>query len=320
MTTNPGPAPAVSVVMTVYNGELFLAEAIESILVQTFGDFEFIIVDDGSTDGSPDVIRSYASHDPRVRPFFLSHGGSHSAANFGVRQASGKWIARSDHDDISLPSRLRVQLDWAHAAGVDICGSSYENIGLRKKRAWCPESHEAICREMFFRVVIVSGATMMRTELARNNPYRKGVFLDDYEWLVRIASKARLGNVPAVLLKRRCHERQFSRLNEKKIKSEFQRYRFQYFYSRYPDTPLSDYLALARISDKRPMASLAELHRGAQWLLELARHPDPSLRKMMARRWQETCDRSKALGNECEAIFQQYRGRFDVDAENDGCR
>ena len=317
MTSHPNP-PTVSVVMTVYNSAVFVAEAVESILAQTFEDFEFIIVDDGSTDGSPDIIRRYASRDSRIRPFFLTHGGGHSAINFGVRQASGSWLARSDHDDVSLPSRLRTQLDWMRTSGLDICGSSYENIGLREEKAWCPESHEAICREMLFRVVILCGAMMMRTEIAKNNAYRGDVFLDDYEWLIRVASKARLGNVPAVLLKRRCHERQSSRLNEERIKSDFQRYRFQYFYSRYPHTPLSDYLALARVSDKLPLTSLAELHRAAQWLVELAQHPDLSLRKMMARRWGETCERSKALGDECGAIFQKYRGLFNVEAENDG--
>jgi glycosyltransferase involved in cell wall biosynthesis len=304
--------------MTVYNSAVFVAEAIESILAQTFEDFEFIIVDDGSTDGSPDVIRRYASQDSRICPFFLSHGGSHSSINFGVRQASGSWTARCDHDDISLPSRLRTQLDWVHASGVDICGSSYENMGLSEERVWCPESHEAICREMLFRIVIMCGATMMRTEIAKDNAYRGNIFLDDYEWPTRMSSKALLGNVPAVLLKRRCHEQQSSRLNADRLKSDFQRYRFQYFYSRYPHTPLSDYLALVRVSDKQPMASLAELHRAGQWLVDLAQHPDPLLREKMALRWRETCERSIALGDECEAIFQKYRGHFDVYAENNG--
>ncbi|MCX5784508.1 MAG: glycosyltransferase family 2 protein [Elusimicrobia bacterium] len=316
MTRRPNPTPAVSVVMTVYNSAVFVAEAIESILGQTFEDFEFIIVDDGSTDGSPDVVRRYASGDPRIRPFFLSHGGSHSAVNFGVRQAAGNWIARCDHDDISLPSRLRTQLDWAQAAGVDICGSSYENMGLREGEAWCPESHEAICREMLFRVVILCGATMMRTEIAKNNPYRENIFLDDYEWVMRMAPKVRLGNVPAVLLKRRCHELQASRLNAGRIRTDLQRYRFQYFYARYPHTPLADYLALARVSDKQPMTSPAELRRAGEWLLELARHPDPMLRKMMAQRWRETCDRSIVLGDKCETVFREYRERFDADTEN----
>ncbi len=316
MTRRPNPAPAVSVVMTVYNGAAFVAEAIEAILGQTLEDFEFIIVDDGSTDGSPEVVRRYASGDSRIRPFFSGHGGSHSAINFGVRQAAGKWIARCDHDDISLPSRLRTQLDWVQETGVDICGSSYENIGLREGAAWCPESHEAICREMLFRVVILCGATMMRAEIAKSNPYRENIFLDDYEWLVGMTSKARLGNVPAVLLKRRCHELQASRLNAELIKSDFQRYRFQYFYSRYPNTPLSDYLALARVSDKQPMTSPAELRRAGEWLLELARHPDPLLRKMMAQRWLETCDRSIVLGDNCGTIFREYRERFDAGAGN----
>jgi len=310
--------PTLSVVMTVYNGGAFVAEAIESILGQTLGDFEFIIVDDGSADGSQDVIRRYACQDSRIRPFFLRHGGSSSAINFGVRQALGKRIVRADHDDISLPSRLQAQLEWMHSAGVDICGCNYENFGSKDDKIWCPESHEAICIEMLFRIVVLCGATMMRTAIAQDNAYREDVLLDDYEWPIRMTTKARLGNVPAVLLKRRCHEQQSSRRIAGLIKSEFQRLRFQYFYSRYPHAPLPDYLALARVSDKQPMTSLAELRRAGQWLVELAQHPDPMLRKKMARRWKETCERSLGLGDKCEAVFQEYRGQFEVNNENDG--
>jgi len=307
----------LSVIMTVYNGGSFVAEAIESVLGQTFEDFEFIIIANGSTDSEEEIIRNYARYDARIRPFFLECSVGISAMNFGVRQVRGKWIARMDQDDISLPCRFQTQLEFLQKTGVDVCGSSYENIGIKKGKAWCPESHEAICREMLFRVVVLSGVTMMRSEIAKENAYRKEVLLDDYEWPIRISSKACLGNVPAVLLKRRCHMQQASRLMADRIKLEFQRYRFQHFYSRYPSTPLPDYLALARVSDRQPMTELVELRRAGRWLVDLARHPDLVLRRKMARRWQETCERSRVLGSECETIFNEFRGQFDVDDEHE---
>ena len=103
--------PLVSVVMPVYNSELYLAEAIESILAQTFTDFEFIIVDDGSEDNSAAIIRQYAERDPRIQLLRLEENRGHGAArNLGLAGAKGEYIAGQDSDDISLPERLGRQV------------------------------------------------------------------------------------------------------------------------------------------------------------------------------------------------------------------
>ena len=108
--------PLISVVMPVYNGEKFLAEAIDSILAQTYTDFEFIIVDDGSKDHSTEIINDYAKRDPRVRLVQLAeNSGVASARNAGIAAARGKYIASMDSDDISLPERLRMQAEFLEA-------------------------------------------------------------------------------------------------------------------------------------------------------------------------------------------------------------
>ncbi len=102
--------------MPVYNGEKFIAEAIESILQQTFSDFEFIIVDDGSTDGTAAIIQEYAERDPRIR--FLQHPenqGEAAARNTGMAHATGKYITGMDSDDVSLPQRLEKQVAFLEA-------------------------------------------------------------------------------------------------------------------------------------------------------------------------------------------------------------
>jgi len=96
--------------MPVYNSELYLAEAIESILAQTFADFELIIVDDGSEDSSAAIIRSYAERDDRIQLLRLTKNKGHGRArNAGLAVAKGKYIAGQDSDDISLPERLHKQ-------------------------------------------------------------------------------------------------------------------------------------------------------------------------------------------------------------------
>ncbi len=108
--------PPVSVVMPVYNGEKYLAEAIESILAQTFSDFELIIVDDGSTDGSGEIIRSYEKRDKRIWLIQQeSNLGVSVARNTGIAAAAGEYIAFTDCDDISLPRRLEKQTAYLNA-------------------------------------------------------------------------------------------------------------------------------------------------------------------------------------------------------------
>lgn len=116
--------PMVSVVMAVYNAEKFLSQAIESILSQSFENFEFIIVDDGSTDTSWNIILKYKKTDDRIRSIQLEKNqGVAAASNAGLEVAKGKYIARMDSDDISLPDRLTKQVDFLESnSGVGILG------------------------------------------------------------------------------------------------------------------------------------------------------------------------------------------------------
>jgi len=112
--------PKVTVLMSVYNGEKYLNEAIDSILGQTFKDFEFLIIDDGSTDSSLDIIKSYT--DTRIRLVRNEqNSGLTKSLNKGLGLAHGEYIARMDVDDISLPKRLETQMKVLEATLADIC-------------------------------------------------------------------------------------------------------------------------------------------------------------------------------------------------------
>ena len=130
--------PILSMVMGVYNGERFLREAIDSILSQTFSDFEFIIVDDGSTDSSVDIVRSYS--DTRIRLYLneSNHGISYTA-NRGISLARGKYVARMDQDDWSHPDRFRKQIEFLEShPDIDILGTMRDSIcdGRRTPPYW----------------------------------------------------------------------------------------------------------------------------------------------------------------------------------------
>src|SRR5579862_9209527 len=104
--------PPVSVLMPAYNCERYLAAAVESILSQTFRDFEFVIIDDGSTDGSAQILDRFAASDKRVRVFHQQNTGYVIALQNGLKLCTGEYIARMDADDIALPTRFEKQYDY----------------------------------------------------------------------------------------------------------------------------------------------------------------------------------------------------------------
>lgn len=122
--------PVISVIMGVYNGEKFLGEAIESILTQTYGNFEFIICNDCSTDGSLEILRRYAKQDERIVILEnTANLGLAATLNRCLQTARGQWIARMDCDDRALPDRFCYQLEWLQGhPNVSAVGSAVEFI------------------------------------------------------------------------------------------------------------------------------------------------------------------------------------------------
>jgi glycosyltransferase involved in cell wall biosynthesis len=122
----------ISVIMTVFNQEKYLPEAIESVLNQTYKDFELVIVDDGSSDNCPEIIRSYAQKDKRIIPVFQQNSGRAQATDVAVKHAQGKYLAIFDPDDIMLPYRLEKQITL-HLSDPEIHASSSYQICISEK-------------------------------------------------------------------------------------------------------------------------------------------------------------------------------------------
>ena len=207
------PAPRVSVLMPVYNGERFLAAAIDSILAQTFGDFEFIIVDDGSTDHSAAIISDYARRDGRIRSLrHQTNRGQSSALNTGLAAARGEFIAGMDADDISLPERLRKQLDYlsSHTAiGVVGAGRHEVNADLDKPlEVKPPLEHTGIVFNLLFGMHSLCGALafMRKSLLVAAGGYDSNSLVRDWELWTRLAHQTRFANLPESLYLYRQHD------------------------------------------------------------------------------------------------------------------
>jgi glycosyltransferase involved in cell wall biosynthesis len=292
----------VSVVMPVLDAEEHLREAVDSILAQTYPDLELIIVDDGSSDASPDIIADYARADPRVRTRRLSPDPASNScarpANAGISLARGAWIARMDADDIAAPDRIEVTLQHMAEHDLDACGGQADAFGARERHYWFPETGEAIRRELIFRVGILHPTLVARAELMRLTLYRADASHEDYEWQIRVAFDARLGNTPRTVLRHRLHPGQASNRRAKLFRTDLRRYRFAHVYRLYPHTSSAEYQLLAAVAEERRITDPEALAGCGDWLVRLASLPDPNLKRRMVRRWHELCDRAPLAGDD----------------------
>jgi glycosyltransferase involved in cell wall biosynthesis len=213
-----GMNPSVSVVMSVFNGERYLRESIESILAQTFGDFEFIIINDGSTDRTGDILLHYQKIDCRVTVHHQPNKGLIAALNTGCGLARGRYIARMDADDIALPDRLERQIDYLeHNPQVALLGSWVNIIDDQGRllstlqfptddeqiTEWLSELH----RVPFSHPTLVIGTDAFRVV----NGFRSAfVAAEDYDLVIRIAERFQVANLAGPVLNMRRHSRSVS--------------------------------------------------------------------------------------------------------------
>jgi glycosyltransferase involved in cell wall biosynthesis len=207
--------PKVSVVSTVYNGEPYFDRAIPGILAQTFEDFEFIVVDDGSSDRSLDRLREVATRDPRVRVFAPGRLGAAAAYNYGVAQARGEYIARQDFDDRSYPDRLRLQVALLDARPkVGVVGGSYVLVDERRGERYVrlPPTEHADIRAAMARYVPIAHttATFRRQAWAEAGGYPVVNNLIDLRFYLRVGKLGwEFANVPEVVGEHYVHEGSF---------------------------------------------------------------------------------------------------------------
>lgn len=196
----------ISVVMSVFNDEKYIREAIESVLMQTYKDFEFIIVDDGSIDKSADIIKSYK--DSRIQFLQQSNNGTASALNAGIRISKGKYIARIDADDICLPERFQKQLDYIEdAPNCAAVGSAAEIIDKngRYLYTYYPPSDKNVIKSMLPNSPFFHSSVLFRKEIAEKcNFYNEKLYLSqDGVLFTQMAQYGELHNLPEILIKYR---------------------------------------------------------------------------------------------------------------------
>jgi hypothetical protein len=196
--------PLISVVLPVYNCVEYAHEAVQSILAQTFSNIEFIIIDDGSTDHTPDVLRGF--RDPRIRFITQKKSGLAFTLNRGLELARGRYIARQDADDISLPDRFSKQISFLEANPSCALVGTWAEIWCERKKTGRVHRHPSdgatLKFELLFNNPFVHSSVMLRkSAIEQVGAYASDGFqeTEDYELWSRIARSHDVANIPEVL-------------------------------------------------------------------------------------------------------------------------
>lgn len=220
--------PLVSVLMPAYNAARFLQEATESILKQTFNDFEFVVIDDGSTDNSLNILDAYAQLDDRIRLVSRENKGISYTRNQLVELARGKYIAWMDADDISLPNRLDVMVRWLES------NSSYVAVGC--KTVFVDSEGENICNWKSpldhdgidgwhiagtgGAIVFPSSVMLKQAVVAVGGFIEELTGAEDLDLFLKLAEIGKIANIDDVLYKYRQHLKSISHTHSEKIKQD----------------------------------------------------------------------------------------------------
>ncbi len=244
----PMTPPIVTVLLPVYNGDRYLRVAVESILQQTFGSFQLLIVDDGSTDGTEPICRSFT--DPRIRVVrHEKNAGLVSALNSGIDLIRTKYVARMDADDVALPDRLARQIAFLESRpDIAACGSwARELVDGRLRAVMFRPTGQYLRQTAWQPVPIFHPTACLRTEVLQELRYRPDfIHAEDYDLWLRLCRHHRIDNVPKVLLHYRIHQTSVSHAYRALQRSNAWRAFREHFSE--VDVPLEDFEALTGVS------------------------------------------------------------------------
>jgi len=272
MISNP---PLVSVLMPVYNGAEFLSESIESILTQSYKNFTLVIVNDGSTDNTEEIIYSYQKRDGRIECINQRNKGIVDALNNGLSYCTGELIARADADDICISNRLEMQVQYLSSnLNVGIVGSWVKLFG-RKNEIWHHRKYDNFIRNMmFFKTCGFShSSVMVRNQVFLDFKYRNDyLYAEDMDLFLRVAleSSWKFSNICEVLVEYRVHNSQVSEEFKQKQDESFFKLILKYILYFLPNVSASELEIHNRICMLVLCENKKELEESGAWLEKLA--------------------------------------------------
>ncbi len=300
-------APKVTVLMPVYNGEKYLREAIDSILSQIFTDFEFLIINDGSTDGSVGIIKSY--DDPRIRLINNDKNiGVVKTLNKGIELAGGQYLARMDCDDVSLPKRLEKQVSFLDAnPDIDLCGTWVNYFGGKNITLWkTVEEDEVIRSYLIFNPSVAHPTVIFRLKILRKDIITYGeqfVHAEDYGLWVSMFHKAKFANLQEILYHHRKHPNSVSNLHWQQQEKTANHIRSELLKKLKVSFSKKELQIHQNISNQHFTCTRNFVLETSDWLSKLHQSnikntffPESAFSKVLAERWYRVCRKAQKLG------------------------
>lgn len=288
--------PRVSVLTTVYNGMPYLPMAVESIFNQTFSDFNYIIVDDGSNDATPAYLATLT--DPRIKIISQANSGTGPAAQHGLKYCTGQYIARMDADDYSMPTRLEEQVAYMDAhpevglLGCQMAPMGHKGVGRNLEM---PTNHEKIFSDMMAgRHGIAHSCLLIRDSRLREvGGYWTLPLQDEWDMTLKVGEISKLANLNKVLFHYRVHSGSLNGTGMRRMRFSID-YSIECAHRRQQNLPPISHTDYAKQMELRPwwqkVAESIELHARSHYRLAIAeRQGDHPIRGTLRLAWAATC-------------------------------
>lgn len=300
--------PLISILLPCFNSQQWIGESLSSILKQSYNNIELLIYNDGSTDGTLDLINSFSKSSKKIKLINSdSNKGIVIALNELVKVSQGSYIARMDADDIAHPDRLQKQIDFISTSNTDLCGSWFTEIGGGPKRTtrW-PTSHEAIEAALLFQNSICHPTVMAKRQVFDDFPYRNEFnFAEDYDFFIRAIQKYKFANIPEALLNYRRHPTQATQAKKEDMERVTKLIRISALANAgiYPTSEESRIHHLIRAPHS--ITNIQDLNSIEKWLFSLLRDSkSPEFNSVIASQWIRACIRAAPLGFSMIKKFQ----------------
>lgn len=296
--------PLVSVLLPVYNGELYLEESLNSVLNQTYKNYEIIIINDGSTDNTSNILRRISSEKILIINNKINVGLI-SSLNLGIEIANGEYIARMDSDDICLPQRIEKQVTFMKKnSEIGICGMQAKFIGKNVKitRSHHPKAHDEICCQLLVFPPFVHSTVMIRSQLIKNYGLRYDhnyIHAEDYDLWERASHLTQLSNMPDLGLLYRIHDQQISKKRIKTQRIIVSKIRQRVIMRLIPNIDHKQFEFHNFIIYPEENVDLVAIKRAENWLVQLLKsnnvnkiYDKKAFEKFLANRWLTICNKA----------------------------
>jgi glycosyltransferase involved in cell wall biosynthesis len=314
--TNGENISKISVVMPVYKGDNHLSEAVDSVLNQTFSDFEFIIICDDPTNETRDILDRYKQEDSRMKIYYQERQGLVNSLNKGISLAKGEYIIRMDADDISLPTRFEKQVEFMdNNPEIGISGTWVKIIGdVPEYILKHPPDHEAIMANMLFFCTIAHPSVIFRREVFHENKLcydQNETYAEDYGLWIRAADIIRFANIPQVHL---CYRLHSSNTNADIQKGVSGKIRLSQIRKLGINPTKAEFEVHEAISNHTFKADKHFILLAKSWLEKLQAtnsekniYPEPTFSKVLVHYWYDVCCSSIDLGINSWRLFNNSR-------------